>query len=53
MKDKVMQVGNLLDNPNFDNPQRGRVYSVKGISPALDICGGGGQEKKIVVIDET
>lgn len=46
----VEQIGNIVDDTNigFKNPQRGRIYSVKGISPALNCCGGGGLEPKII-----
>ena len=46
---KVLQVGNIVNTGNFKNPQRGRIYSARGLSPALNTCGGGGQEPKIVV----
>lgn len=45
--DRILQVGNVVDTGNFDNPQRGRIYSQEGISPALNTVGGGGQEPKI------
>lgn len=47
---EVIQVGNIVNDAdiNFKNPQRGRIYSVKGISPTLNCCGGGGLEPKIV-----
>ncbi len=44
----IKQVGNIVDTGNFDNPQRGRVYDPDGISPALNTCGGGGLEPKII-----
>lgn len=44
---KVIQVGNIVDSGNWDNPQRGRVYSSDGCSPALNTCQGGGLEPKI------
>ena len=44
----IIQIGNIVDTGNFDNPQRGRIYSKEGISPALNTCGGGGLEPKIV-----
>lgn len=47
---KVVQIGNIVpDSPNFSNPQRGRVYSIDGIAPTLNTCGGGGLEPKILV----
>lgn len=44
---KVMQVGNIVHTGNFENPQRGRIYSSEGCSPALNTCTGGGFEPKI------
>lgn len=44
----VKQVGNIVNTGNWDNPQRGRIYSKEGICPALNTCGGGGLEPKIV-----
>ena len=43
-------MANIVDDTNigFKNPQRGRIYSIQGISPALNTCGGGGLEPKIV-----
>lgn len=46
---KVIQIGNIVDTSNWDNPQRGRIYSPSGCSPALNTCGGGGLEPKIVI----
>lgn len=45
---KVIQVGNIVDTGNWRNPQRGRIYSSDGCSPALNCCGGGGLEPKIL-----
>ena len=39
---QVMQIGNLVSDTKFDNPQRGRVYSTEGIAPCLNGIGGGG-----------
>lgn len=47
---KVIQVGNIVSTGNFDNPQRGRIYSSEGCSPALNTCQGGGLEPKIVTL---
>ncbi len=44
----VLQVGNIVDTGNWDNPQRGRIYSIDGISPSLNCVGGGGLEPKIL-----
>ena len=48
---KVIQVGNIVDDKNigFKNPQRGRVYSIDGLSPCLNCCEGGGLEPKIIL----
>lgn len=45
---KVIQIGNIVDTGNWDNPQRGRIYSPSGCSPALNTCQGGGLEPKIL-----
>lgn len=44
---QIIQLGNIVDTGNFDNPQRGRIYSPSGISPALNTVSGGGLEPKI------
>ena len=46
----VKQLGNIVNTGNWDNPQRGRIYSSEGCSPALNCCGGGGLEPKIVQV---
>ena len=43
--DKVIQVGNLIEESNFSNPQTGRVYSTDGISRTLDTMGGAERAK--------
>lgn len=45
---RVKQLGDIVSTGNWDNPQRGRIYSSEGCSPALNCCGGGGLEPKIV-----
>jgi len=45
---KVIQVGNIVSTGNWDNPQRGRIDSPSGCSPALNTCQGGGLEPKIL-----
>lgn len=50
---EVLQVRNIVDTGNWNNPQRGRIYSVKGTSPTLNTCSGGGLEPKIVVGEDT
>lgn len=44
----IIQLGNIVNSGNWDNPQRGRIYSPSGISPALNTVGGGGLEPKIL-----
>lgn len=44
---EVKQLLNIVNSGNWENPQRGRIYSVEGICPALNCCGG--LEPKIVV----
>lgn len=46
---KVIQIGNIVSAGNWNNPQRGRIDSPSGCSPALNTCGGGGLEPKIVI----
>lgn len=46
--ENIIQVGNIVSTGNWDNPQRGRIYSTEGISPALNTVGGGGLEPKII-----
>lgn len=41
---KIIQVGNLIELSKFDNPQRGRIYSAKGIAPCVNTVGGGNLE---------
>ena len=38
---KIIQIGNVYQT-QFDNPTGGRVYSVKGLAPTINTCGGGG-----------
>ena len=49
-ENKVRQIGNIVNTGNWDNPQRGRIYSSNGCSPALNCCGGGGLEPKIIQV---
>lgn len=41
---RVIQVGNLIEDSNYKNPHRGRVYSIEGIAPCLN-CNEGGSVK--------
>lgn len=49
-KAEVIQIGNIVDDSKigFKNPQRGRVYSINGIAPCLNCCGGGLVPKIVV-----
>lgn len=47
---KIIQLGNIMQSPEgFENPQTGRIYSIKGIAPTLNTCGGGMREPKVIV----
>ena len=49
---KIIQLFNILPPAtNFQNGQRGRVYSVDGVSPTIDTTRGGNQQPKIVLIE--
>lgn len=48
LEPRVGQVGNIVNTGNWDNPQRGRIYSAEGLSPTLNCMQGGGLEPKIV-----
>lgn len=40
-KVRCIQLGNIAVGKSWDNPQSGRIYSVDGIAPTLNTCGGG------------
>ena len=46
---RVIQVGNFVNTGNWDNPQRGRVYSPEGIAPTVNTGSGGGHTCQIIV----
>lgn len=49
---RVVQVGNIVETDSFGgNPQRCRIYSADGCSPALNTMQGGGLEPKIMCYD--
>ena len=48
----INQLGNIMNENGFTNPQCGRVYDINGCSPTLNNCGGGNHEPKIVVEDK-
>lgn len=45
---QIIQLGNIVNSGKWNNPQRGRIDSPSGISPALNTVGGGGLEPKIL-----
>ena len=46
----IVQVGNIIKTTSFGgNPQRGRIYSLDGLSPTLTCVKGGGIEPKILL----
>lgn len=46
---RIMQIGNCVNSSSRENPNGGRVYSTKGISPTLGAMQGGGLQPHIVV----
>lgn len=44
----VEQVGNIVNTGNWENSQRGRIYSSDGLCPSLNTVPGGGLEPKII-----
>lgn len=50
---RVIEIGNIVGKVNqWQSPQSGRVYSIEGVSPCLNTCGGGNREPKIMVYYE-
>lgn len=45
----VLQIGNIMEESSFSNPQTGRIYDSSGCAPTLNTCGGGGHEPKTIV----
>ena len=41
MKNQVIEIANIVHTGNWNNPQRGRIYSVDGVAPCCNCCGGG------------
>lgn len=48
---KPIQLGNIMEENGFKNPQCGRVYDKNACSSTLNTCGGGNHEPKIIVDD--
>lgn len=45
----VLEIGNIFDTDSFGgNPQVGRVYDTKGLSPCIDTMGGGNRQPKVL-----
>ena len=40
---EVKQIGNIMPGTNRENPNQGRVYDSKGLSPTISSMQGGGQ----------
>lgn len=51
MKAKIIEVGNIVNTGKWNSPQRGRVYSTDGISPALNGLGGGGRGLQVKIME--
>lgn len=48
--DKVIQIANICEiTCNVPNPMPGRIYYAKGISPALNTCGGGVENADVLM----
>ena len=45
---EIIQVGNCCPTKTRDNPNQGRIYDTKGISPCLNQMGGGNRQPFIV-----
>lgn len=45
----IIQLGGYIVSRNRVNPNRGRIYSVKGIAPAMNCMEGGQREPCIVM----
>lgn len=45
-KARCIQLGNIAVGKSWDNPQSGRIYSVDGIAPTLNTCGGAIQNQR-------
>lgn len=50
----INQIGNLRKTTSFGgNPQSGRVYSINGVAPTINTCGGGNLEVKVLIKNAT
>lgn len=48
----IIQLGNCMVVGKRENPNQGRVYDIRGISPTLSMMEGGGRQPHIIVKDE-
>ena len=49
----IQKVGNIVDTGNWEEPERGNIYSPDGIAPTLNTCGGGNLQPKILFSNDT
>lgn len=49
LEPKCIQVGQMYGTEKEPNPQAGRIYGSKGISPTMDSCSGGNRMPKIAI----
>lgn len=49
LEPNVKQIGNLVKTKNRDNPNRGRIYDVNAIGPALNCMQGGGLQPYVII----
>lgn len=48
LEPQIIQVGNIVEDKGFKNPQIGRVYHPYGNSPVIDTMSGGNRQQKIL-----
>lgn len=46
---RILQIGNIMESGKRINPNQGRVYDVRGLSPTIGVMGGGGRQPFITV----
>ena len=51
MKARIIEGGNMVNTGKWDSPQRGRIYSTDGISPALNGLVGGGRGLQVKIME--
>ena len=50
---EVKQIGNIMPGTNRDNPNQGRVYDSKGLSPTISSMQGGRQPMTVDIKQAT